>query len=562
VKRKPSDVQADFRRFDRHPKGKQARILLSSVFGPYAQDDEFGSRSINPMELYHNQVTRAQGSFSLRMFHRSWGIMLIQANISAPCTVLDFPTRDRFAREIQRHSYDIIGISSIIVNVSKVREMCHMIRQLSPQSTIVVGGHVAAIPGIESMIDADHIVRGEGVSWMRRYLGDDENAPIRHPAIVSGLRTRIMGIRLPDRKGATAATIIPSVGCPMGCNFCTTSAFFGGKGKFVNFFETGDELFDVMSQMEKDLRVRSFFIMDENFLLHRRRAMRLLDRMKDAHKSWTMSVFASANAIRQYTMQELVDLGVSWLWMGLESPRSSYGKLHGIDTRQLTHELREHGIRVQGSTIIGLEHHTPDNIIAEIEHAVSHDTDFHQFMLYTPVPGTPLYQQIESEGRLLGGVDYADVHGQFKFNFEHAAISREDSKRFLDWAFWRDFELNGPSLYRIARTLLAGWKRYKDWPEARVRERFAREMHRLGGIYGSALWAMERQFRSVNREVSERIRTLREEFGRESGIVSRVMPAVLGPVLLWTTRREDKRLAKGKTYEPPTILERTNWVGA
>ena len=43
-----------------HPKGTNARILLSSVFGPYAQDDEFGSRTINPMELYHNQVTREQ----------------------------------------------------------------------------------------------------------------------------------------------------------------------------------------------------------------------------------------------------------------------------------------------------------------------------------------------------------------------------------------------------------------------------------------------------------------------------------------------------------------------
>ena len=43
------------------------------------------------MELYHNQVTREQGAFSLRMFHRSWGIMMIQENISAPCTVLDFP---------------------------------------------------------------------------------------------------------------------------------------------------------------------------------------------------------------------------------------------------------------------------------------------------------------------------------------------------------------------------------------------------------------------------------------------------------------------------------------
>ncbi len=234
---KPSQVET-------HPKGSHARILLSSVFGPYAQDDEFGSRSINPMELYHNQVTRAQGSFSLRMFHRSWGIMMIQENISAPCSVLDFPTREAFARELTANHYDIVGISGIIVNVGKVREMCRMVRELSPDSTIVVGGHVAAIPGLEAMIDADHIVRGEGISWMRRYLGEDENAPIRHPAIVSGLQTRIMGMRLPERKGGTAATIIPSVGCPMGCNFCTTSAFFGGKGKFVNFYETGDELFD------------------------------------------------------------------------------------------------------------------------------------------------------------------------------------------------------------------------------------------------------------------------------------------------------------------------------
>ena len=553
---------ADSLNFQQHPKGSQARILLSSVFGPYAQDDEYGSRSINPMELYHNQVTRAQGSFSLRMFHRSWGIMLIQQNISAPCTVLDFPTRDDFAREISTHQYDVVGISSIIVNVGKVREMCRMTRELSPNSVIVVGGHVAAIPGIEKMIDADHIVRGEGVSWMRRFLGEDENAAIEHPQIVSGFGTRIMGIRLPERRGATAATIIPSVGCPMGCNFCTTSAFFGGKGKFVNFFESGDELFDVMNRMEHELGVHSFFVMDENFLLHRERAMGLLDRMKEAKKSWTMSVFASANAIHKYTTQELVDLGVSWLWMGLESPRSGYAKLQGTDTHQLTRELREHGIRVQGSTIIGLEHHTPENIVSEIEYAVSHDTDFHQFMLYTPVPGTPLYQQMAEERRLLHDVDYADVHGQFKFNFKHAAISREDSKRFLDWAFWRDFEMNGPSLYRIARTLLAGWKRYKEWPDARVRERFASEMKRLSGIYSSALWAMEREFKKVDAQVSEQIRAVREEFRKESGLISRAMPAVLGPIFLWTTRREDRRLARGKTYEPPMILERRNWVEA
>ena len=83
-----------------HPKGPRTKVLLTSVFGPYAQDDEYGSRVINPMELYHNQVTREQGSFSLSMFHRSWGLMMIQQNITAPSTLLDFPTLERFEQEL------------------------------------------------------------------------------------------------------------------------------------------------------------------------------------------------------------------------------------------------------------------------------------------------------------------------------------------------------------------------------------------------------------------------------------------------------------------------------
>ena len=485
---------------------------------------------------------------------------MIQENISAPCTLLDFPAREAFARELMSNHYDVVGISSIIVNVGKVREMCRIVRELSPTSTIVVGGHVAAIPDVETMIDADHIVRGEGIAWMRRYLGEDDSAPVRHPLIVSGLETRIMGVRLPQQKGKTAATIIPSVGCPMGCNFCTTSAFFGGKGKFINFFETGDDLFKVMCRAEADLKVQSFFVMDENFLLHRTRALRLLELMKQHGKSWELSVFASANAIRKYTMLELVELGVSWVWMGLESPRSNYSKLQGEDATKLTRELREHGIRVQGSTIIGLEHHTPDNIAAEIDFAVGYQTDFHQFMLYTPVPGTPLYKEMSEQGRMLEDVDLADVHGQFKFNFRHGAISREDSKRFLDWAFWRDFEMNGPSLYRMCQTMLQGWQRYKDHPDARIRQRFEREVRKLSTAYNAALWVMEREFKKVNRETSQRIRELRREVQSEFPIVGWLTAHVLGPILLRTTQREEKRLAKGCVYEPPTFLERRNWL--
>ena len=105
-----------------HPAGSKARVLLTSVFGPYGQDDEYGSRRMNPMELYHNQVTRTQGAFSLRMFHRSWGLMLIQANIAAPCTLPDFPTLDRFTEELRTRQYDVVGISSIIPNMGESEE--------------------------------------------------------------------------------------------------------------------------------------------------------------------------------------------------------------------------------------------------------------------------------------------------------------------------------------------------------------------------------------------------------------------------------------------------------
>lgn len=543
-----------------HPKGSRTRILLSSVFGPYAQDDEFGSRAINPMELYHNQVTRSQGSFSLRRFHRSWGIMMIQQNISAPCTVLDFPTREAFARELATNRYDVVGISSIIVNVGKTREMCRMVRKLSPHSTIVVGGHVTAIPGVQHILDADHFVKGDGIAWMRRYLGEDVETPIRHPALSSGFGLRVMGVNVPE-KTDNSATVIASVGCPMGCNFCTTSAFFGGKGKILNFYSTGEELFRVMEEAETSRNVKSFFILDENFLLQKERAMDLLARMKQAQKSWALHIFSSANAIRKYSCEKLVELGVSSIWLGLESPRSNYSKLDGADTMRMVHELQGHGITLLGSTILGLEHHTPENITEEIEHAIAHETDLHQFMLYTPVPGTPLYRDMAEQGKLLD-VDLADIHGQFGFNFQHAAISREESKRLLDWAFLRDFERNGPSLFRICRTTFEGWKRHRNHPDLRVRERFEREARSLRRIYAGMLWAMEHRLKRTNHSVTLPIRALRKDLEREFGLLTAAAARLLGPVLWWTSIREDKRLARGDSYEPPTIIERRNWIEA
>ncbi len=542
---------------EKHPAGSNARVLLCSVFGPYGQDDEYGSRQMNPMELYHNQVTRTQGAFSLRMFHRSWGLMMIQANISAPCSLLDFPTLDRFIEEIRARQYDVIGISSIIPNMLKVKKMCELIRQYQPNAVIVIGGHIANVPDLADRIDADHIVRGEGVRWFRRFLGEDDAQPLRHPLITSGFGTRTLGVSPKERRGDVAATVVPSVGCPLGCNFCSTSAMFGGKGKSVNFYQTGDELFEIMRQMEAEMGVCSFFMMDENFLLHRKRALRLLELVEEHNKSWSLYVFSSANVILSYTMDQLIRLGIAWVWMGIEGCNSQYTKLTGVDTFALVRELQSNGIRVLGSTIIALENHTADNIDAAIDHAVRHDTDFHQFMLYTPIPGTPLHAELLAKGVMKDESEYhlSDIHGQSILNYRHPSLTDEQTAEFMIRAFDRDFAVNGPSTVRIVRTTLAGWRRHKNHPDPRVRARYAWEVRDLATTFSAVVAAARLHFRN-NPALYAKMSALLRELHAEFGLKSRISSAIGGRWVYRQMRKEEKRLAEGFSYEPPTFYER------
>ncbi|HCE45027.1 MAG TPA: B12-binding domain-containing radical SAM protein [Lentisphaeria bacterium] len=542
-----------------HPVHKlktNAKILLTSVFGPYSKKDDYGSMESNSIELYHNQVTRTQGAMSLRMFHRSFGLMLIQKNIDAPTTLLDFPTRDRFIEELKTKKYDIIGISSIIPNFPKLKEMCRLVREIQPEATIVVGGHIANIGNLNERVDTDYIVKGEGVRWFRKFLGQDENAPIKHPAVLSGFGARIMGINLSNKPEDTAAILIPSVGCPMGCNFCATSALFGGKGKSIHFYDTGDELFEAMVGIEKELGVSSFFALDENFLLHKNRSMRLLELMKKHNKSWAIFIFTSAQILKHYTMEELLGLGISWVWMGIEGKNSTYEKLHGIDTKGLIKNLQDNGIRVLGSSIIGLETHSADNISEVIDHAVAHNSVFHQFMLYTPTQGTPFYEEMKEKGLLLPESECAlsDANGQYKLNYKHQFIEKGKEEGYLIDAFNRDFNVNGPSISRMIRTTFDGYMKHKNHPDERIRRRIRRDAKALGSIHAGAIWALRRKYQDDPRIVKIMDDLLREIYA-EFGLKARILAPLMGFYIYGAIGREEKRLASGWTYEPPTFYE-------
>ncbi len=139
------------------------------------------------------------------MFHRSWGLMLIQANIDAPCTLLDFPTLERFVEELRTTRYDIVGISGILANVGKVEKMCELVRAAtSPRRRSSSAATSPTSPTSPSGSTPTTSCAGEGVRWFRAFLGED--AGPADPASADRRRRsgrRILGVRLPDRRRAT-----------------------------------------------------------------------------------------------------------------------------------------------------------------------------------------------------------------------------------------------------------------------------------------------------------------------------------------------------------------------
>ncbi|MCP4508269.1 MAG: hypothetical protein GY826_18000 [Fuerstiella sp.] len=177
-------------------------------------------------------------------------------------------------------------------------------------------------------------------------------------------------------------------------------------------------------------------------------------------------------------------------------------------------------------------------------------------MLYTPIPGTPLHAELLAQGRIKDESEYhiSDMHGQHSFNYRHQHITDGQETDILAGAFQRDFEVNGPSVARIARTTLAGWKRYKQHPDQRVRRRFAFEARDLATTFTAAVSAA-RLFYGGNPAMIAKMSELLQDLCREFGIKSRLVSCLGGRYVLRKLRAEHRRLSDGWTYEPPTFYE-------
>lgn len=517
------------------------KVLLTSVFGPYGVDDDYGQASCR-MELFHNQVTREQGVFSIRMFHPSFGLHFLAENISPPTTVLDFPSEARFIEEL-RNGYDVVGISFIVPNFLRAKRMAELVRRHAPHAKIVLGGHGTPLPEVDE-IPNDGVCLGEGVRWLRAFLGEDPERPITHPILSDSFGGRILGVPVVDRAGH----ITPGLGCPSACFFCLTSSFFSHK--YVPYLATGKEMFDVCVAIENALGFRKFYVMDENFLAHPERAYELADLMEEHGKSYRFSVFSSAENITRVGVDFLVRLGVISLWLGVESNIETFTKNRGVDFPSLVRELRSHGILVLTSAILFLDQHNRQNIWDDIHFMVGLEPDLMQFMQLGPAPFTPIYRRLKASGRIMENAPYAGWHGQGRIWFRHPEFSPEDSERLLTEAFRYEYDTLGPSLIRMCDTLVRGYRTLDGSANgfiARRRESLRRRAAKFRPFLGVA------RHHAHNDNAHALIERVTEEYEDAFGPVTLKQRAQT-QVVRAHAAMEARRVAAGRnTYQPRTI---------
>ena len=456
------------------------KVLLTSVCRPLGQ--RYGDGPSVGYELLFGQVTRAQGLFSPRAHHIHFSLEYIAENLDAPATVLQYPSRAELIRELKK-GYAYVGVSFLLATFHRMKEVVALIREHAPRSRIVLGGYGTVLDDAVLAPFADHVCREEGVVFFRRLLGEPEIAmPYGHPLVVS--RMRVFG-----REASRTGMVFAGLGCPNGCDFCSTSHFF--KRKHIRLLPTGRDIHRVIERYLEIDPEMSIVILDEDFLLNRKRALEFRQCVLQDGRPLSIFAFASIRALSLYTVREVLEMGIDGLWIGYEGTRSGYAKQRGRPVDEVFTEFRRHGIGILASMIVGLPYQTPEIIRQELDGLLALEPDLTQFLIYGPSPGTPFFDRVVKEGllheRLARDPEtfYRESTG-FGAMVRHPSMAPAEIEAIQGRCFREDFGRLGPSIYRSLETWLNGHETLREAEEPILRRkatRFAREIRRAYPVF-------------------------------------------------------------------------------
>lgn len=481
-------------------------------------------------ELLYGQVTRAQGLFSPRTVNTHFALDYIAQNLDVPTVVLQYPSKRELIRELKK-GYDYIGITFIMAVIHKMKEMVALIRQYAPQSKIVLGGYGTVLKDEVLKPYADYICREEGVGFFRRLLGEPEiPKPYQHPLLVSGLN--VFGVEV-SRTGK----IFAGLGCPNGCDFCCTSHFFSRK--HIKLLPEGKDIYAVIERYLETDPDLVFLIIDEDFLLNKQRAMQFRDCVIKGGKTLSIFAFSSIKAISQYSVDEILEMGIDGFWIGYEGTRSNYAKQSGRPVADILTEFREHGITVLASMIVGFDYQNQEVVAQELDELMKLKPALAQFLIYGPVPGTPFYERVIRENLLQDrytsdkDLFYRRADG-FRTMIKHPTLSPEAIEDLQRWCFEQDFQRLGPSIFRVLEARLLGYQKLKNSPNPLLRNKADYYAKELRAAYPAFLAGrLLGPNGAVRVGIGELQRQVQAELG-EPSLVERVQSVAAVAAALWT----------------------------
>jgi radical SAM superfamily enzyme YgiQ (UPF0313 family) len=322
-----------------------------------------------------------------------WDVTVVDENLSAA----DYSTMPL---------PDLVGITAFTSQANRAYKVAAEFR--SRGVPVVMGGIHATMCLPEASERVDTVVTGEAESIWAQVLEDARQDALKQ--VYTGTRLEMDKVPLARHDllptGYHLGSIQTTRGCPLNCTFCSVTAFNGGRFRHR-------PIEDVIREF-KLIREKYVFIVDDNLVgirkEHISRAKDLFRAMIKANlgKKWIGQV-----TINMADDEELLRLaaksGCLGVFIGFESP-SAEGlvELHkrfnlqaGRDFKASVRRIQRHGILVAGSFIMGLDVDEPGIGHQIFDTANRYGLDFLNAQFLTPLPGTRLWEKMESEGRIV-----------------------------------------------------------------------------------------------------------------------------------------------------------------
>jgi radical SAM superfamily enzyme YgiQ (UPF0313 family) len=268
---------------------------------------------------------------------------------------------------------------------------------------VVMGGfHPTLVPDEASQY-AEAIVVGEAERVWPDVLDDFGRGRMRRVYRAEG-RPSLAGMR-PDRSIFEGKRYLPiglveaGRGCHFRCEFCAVQSFFAS----TQTRRPVEEILDEVRRVDRKL----IFFVDDNITSNMDQAKEFFRALAPLRVKWVSQ--ASINAAHDEEFLRLVKAsGCQGLLIGFESLKEanlrrmqkSFNTMKGGYEVALEN-LRRHGIRLYVTFILGYDDDDGDTFRETLDFALRHRFYMVAFNHLTPFPGTPLYDRLEREGRLL-----------------------------------------------------------------------------------------------------------------------------------------------------------------